>query len=264
MTEQTQPESSPDALTPPTDTETSTSKPASFRLANIALGLGFYSAIGPLIFILEFNSSVYAPGVSTVGGIGFLMGPPAILLGVVSLVLIRLRPARHRGAARAAAGLLCGVAGIGWFVVVTKAHAANYGPWGTVIRSETRTKLERIGEVLRTWADDHGGEFPADLAEIHGIRSDTDGFLLVFHLSDVPDCTVTDFHYVSDLDRACPADWILAYADPSYFNDEGGGVLCVDGSVELLDEPAFSERIEAFGEAYEAARGEPPNVVAPH
>jgi hypothetical protein len=55
----------------------------------------------------------------------------------------------------------------------------------------------------------------------------------------------------------------MAFADSNLFDEEGGAVPCVDGSVELLDEPELSGRIEQFVAESEAARGQRPDAIEP-
>ena len=121
--------------------------------------------------------------------------------------------------------------------------------------------LMALDKAIEKYASEHGGVQPADLeasAEFVG-----DPTILFSQAASATNHQVTHYHYVVGLDDAAPAKWIRVYADPSLFGREGGAVLCVDGTVELLDEPEFGQRLKAFVDEYRAARGEEPVVIAP-
>ena len=89
-------------------------------------------------------------------------------------------------------------------------------------------------------------------------------------LSTDPDVTNTcDYYFVcyfsvSGSANDVPSDWIFAFSDPAHHNEEGANILFVDGFVEFVREPKFTETIEAFGREYEAKFGEAPEILEPY
>ncbi len=231
-------------------------------LANVALGLGLWAAVGPLLFVIEWNSSLHLGLPCAIAGAGFYVAPFGIIVSAVALVLRSRRPQRVGGGRRALAGLLMSLMGVGWFGLICWSRAAVYGPWGALRQMDARSRLEELGGTLATYAGEHGGGFPPELQVLVDVQL-AEPYMLRLACVDTPNA-LFDFHYVSGLDQSCPTEWIVVFADSDLFNNEGGGLLHVDGSVQLLDEPEFSERMERLVNGFEAERGRPPEIIEPH
>ena len=124
-----------------------------------------------------------------------------------------------------------------------------------------RSELLRLHEAIEKYISEHDGAAPADLAALADFTGDPD--IPFMQNVDRTGHKATHYHYVVGLDDAAPGKWIRVYVDPSLFAGEGGAVLCVDGTVELLDEPEFGRRLKSFVDEYRAARGAEPVVIAP-
>jgi len=231
-------------------------------LANVALGLGLWAAVGPLLFVIEWNSPFYVGLPCAIAGAGFFVAPFGIIMSTVALVLRFRKPERIGGGRRALAGLLMSLMGVGWFGFLSWSRARQYGPWGAVMQWDLRSQLEELGAALATYAAEHEEDFPPNLQVLVELELIEPYMLRVRHV-ETPNA-LTDFHYVSGLDQSCPTEWIVVFADSGLFNNEGGALLYVDGTVQLLDEPEFSEGIERFVEAFEVERGHPPEIIEPH
>jgi len=232
-------------------------------LANVALALGLYAAIGPLLFVIGWNLPHDLGSACSIAGLGGIwVAPFGIIVSAVALVLRFRRPQRIGGGRRALAGLLMSLMGVGGFGLISWSYAKQYRPWGSLRQMELRSRLEELEAALATYAGEHEGDFPAELQVLVDIQL-VEPYVLRLPYGDTPNALI-DFHYVSGLDQSCPTDWIVVFADSGLFNNEGGGLLYVDGTVQLLDEPEFSERIGRFVEGFEVEHGHPPEIIEPH
>lgn len=232
-------------------------------LANVGLALGLYAAVGPLLFVIGWNLPHDLGSGCSIAGVGGIWAAPfGIIVSAVALVLRFRKPERIGGARRALAGLLMSLMGVGGSGLISWSYAKQYRPWGAVRQWELRSRLEELGAALGTYAGEHEGDFPAELQVLVELEF-VEPYMLRLPYVDTPNA-LTDFHYVSGLDHSCPMKWIVVFADSALYNNEGGGVLYVDGTVQLLDEPEFSERMERFVTGFEAERGRPPEIIEPH
>jgi hypothetical protein len=232
-------------------------------LANVALGLGLYAATGPLLFVIGWNlPHDLGSGCSIAGLGGIWVAPFGIIVSTVALVLRFRRPQRIAGGRRALAGLLMSLMGVGGFWLISWSYAKQYRPWGSLRQMELRSRLEELEAALATYAGEHEGDFPAELQVLVDLQL-VEPYMLRLPYVDTLNALI-DFHYVSGLDQPCPAEWVIVFADSRFYNNEGGGLLYVDGTVQLLDEPEFSERIERFVNGFEVERGHPPEIIQPH
>jgi hypothetical protein len=189
----------------------------------------------------------------------FVLAPLALVLGVIAIRRARRMPDRFAGKRRAIAAISIASAALPlWFWVVTARHAV-YGPWGGVIRSDCDWGLRGVGIALGAYAADRGGAFPPDLTALLPTYLECAEDLRARHA--FTNNTVCDWNYVSGLDVSAPPRWIIAYGDPKWFNNEGGPILFVDGTVQLSDRQAFDHRITQFLADYERARGSSPSIL---
>jgi len=78
-----------------------------------------------------------------------------------------------------------------------------------------------------------------------------------------PACDYFYVYYAALPDFEREPDWILAYSDPAHHAGEGGNILYIDGRVEFVREPDFTQRIESFSASYESRHGRPPRIIPP-
>jgi hypothetical protein len=194
--------------------------------------------------------------------LNFALAPVAVVLGVIAIRRAIGQPTSYGGTRRSLAGILLALGSLALVIGVAHARRAEYGPWGGVVRSNTRACLEQIGKSLREYALANEAAFPPDLTYLStGYLAYPD--VLRLRYCSTPN-TATDWDYVAELNPDVPADWILAYAHPQWFNNEGGPVLYVDGTVKLLSADEFERELRAFTAAHQRARGAPPTIIPAH
>jgi hypothetical protein len=132
---------------------------------------------------------------------------------------------------------------------------------GSIRQLDVRSYLERSADALTEYAQSHRGEFPPTPAKLGESITQPYGVLLDGRMNSGK--TVTDWHYVQGLSTSDPPDWIVFYADSSLFNNEGGAILTVDGTVRLLDEPGFSAALDEFLREYETSQHRPARILPP-
>jgi hypothetical protein len=97
-------------------------------LANTAVAIGVFSAVGPLLFIIYWNSHWVLPcGFLAWGIVTWTLGIP---LSAIVLILgwRRGQPAFIR--TRAILGLAGSIVGLCWLIMFVHSQHAQYGPWG--------------------------------------------------------------------------------------------------------------------------------------
>lgn len=210
-------------------------------LANAALILGILCYPGCLVFV------------------HFVLAPLAVVLGIIALRRARRMSDRFAGRWQAIVAICLAAASVAiWFSVVA-ARRATYGPWGGVVRSRCAAHLQVVGEALTAYALDNGGFLPSDLSDLSSQYLQYPGSLRAGY-PDTPN-SVCDWDYVLGLDASVPANWILAYGDPKWFNNQGGPILYVDGSVKLCDRKTFEQEMQRFLADYERVRGTRPTII---
>jgi prepilin-type processing-associated H-X9-DG protein len=129
-------------------------------------------------------------------------------------------------------------------------------------QAQCASNLRAVWQPAQAYASDNGGVLPACLETLTGSGSCPPSDL-VSPLSghDAPAC---DYYYVGGLAENDPASWILACGDPAYRKGDGANILYLDGHVQYVKEPKFSQELQHFKAAYEKARGTPPTIIPPH
>lgn len=129
---------------------------------------------------------------------------------------------------------------------------------------QCHNRLRAIGCALKCYALDNADAYPPTLQ-----------ILIDYGYAD-PSCFVSpmsrqteracDYHYVSGLTDKHPPHWIVAHTDPAYAPGKGTGanILHLDGHVDFVKEPQFSQDLARFKADYEKARGTPPVIIPPH
>jgi len=233
------------------------SSPQGAGLAGVALVFGLLGLFGPFFLIIYWPSSLQFYPYNLL-----LAGPVGLSCAVIALIVTRSRPELRKVRRRAWGGLFTSLLALGWPWLIVVSHNAAYGWWGGVRQINLRGQVAHLHKTIQKYADRHEGKAPPDLDTAAEFTADPGG-LLIRYLGDTGN-TTTDFHYVVGLDADAPANWIRVYGDSGLFGDEGGAILCVDGTVELLDEPEFGVRLKQFMDDYRTKRGEPPTIIAPH
>ncbi len=135
-------------------------------------------------------------------------------------------------------------------------------PRWKAMRAVCASHLRTIGQAAMVYANDNDGDFPPALQMLIDNGSCEARHLLSPLSRHVePAC---DYSYVTGLTKRDPANWIIAFADPAYRDGDGANVLYLDGHVEYVKEPKFSQELQRFKAAYEKTRGTPPVIIPPH
>jgi prepilin-type processing-associated H-X9-DG protein len=170
------------------------------------------------------------------------------------------RPTRKRAPSPLASWLIgAGVVGVlAWLVLTPRLH----GTREMMPRAQCASNLRGIGQGLKAYAADNGDAFPPSLETlIHEGLCARLQFVSPLSKHKEPAC---DYYYVTGLTNNDPDDWILAYADQAYINGQGANLLYLDGHVDFVREPGFTQELDRFKTAYERARGIPPVIIPPH
>jgi len=155
-------------------------------------------------------------------------------------------------------GLLVGMLPLLAYRSIPRIHSGrDTSPGG-----QCRFNLRMIGNGLEVYALGNCDTYPPALRAL----IDDDTLIpqqLVSPLSGhtQPTC---DYYYVTGLTPNDPETWIVAYADPAYTNGEGANVLYLDGHVDFVKEPQFSQDLARFKADYQKARGAPPVIIPPN
>jgi len=122
-------------------------------------------------------------------------------------------------------------------------------------------RLQTVGQLCREYAREADGAYPPDLSTLALISDHAQRALRVPASDEFP--KEGGYYYVTGLAIDDPPEWILAFTDPVEFDRVGVLVLFVDGHVEFMQEPTFTEAIEAFKREFETNLGEPPTIIEP-
>lgn len=136
-----------------------------------------------------------------------------------------------------------------------------------VSRAVEAANLRSVGQALAQYGSIDGAEcprIPDMLIEAGMITRDE-----LQSPTDPDEANACDFYFIRyESGRIQPdaisSNWIVAYSDPAYHAGKGASILFVDGHVEFIREPEFSERIGQFKRAFEATCGAPPVIIEPH
>lgn len=150
------------------------------------------------------------------------------------------------------------VAASAWLTLTPRLH----GDREVIPRAACAANLRGIGQALKIYAAGNEGAFPPDLETL--IQQ---GLCTRLQLLSPPSKHMQpacDYYYVTGLTDNDPDDWMVAYGEPAYMKGAGANILYLDGHVEFIPEPRFTQEIDRFKRAYERARATPPVVIPPH
>ena len=195
-----------------------------------------------------------------------VFGLVGLILGIVALHNAQREPQQYGGKGMAIAGIITGGLGLVLVVVGFVFYFALAPPiWTRPGRLPKPTvdasNLRAIGQSCYVYANDNEGLFPLDLQML------IDGGMLAGNQLINPSSGnlegACDYYFVLGLTDADPGDWIIAYSDPQFHNWEGANILYLDGRVEFVEEPRFTEEIDRFLAEFEEDRGAAPEVIGP-
>ena len=192
----------------------------------------------------------------------FPLGLVGLVLGIVALVRAGREPHRYGGKGIAIGGIILG--GIGVLLVplmISILLPSLSRARELAKRAVDNANLQGVGQSCLIYANDNRGAFPANLQVL--IDS---GMLVPKQLINPSSGSVPpacDCYFVVGLTDADPGDWIIAYSDPQFHNWEGANILYLDGRVEFVEEPRFTEEIDRFLAEFEEDRGAAPEVIGP-
>ncbi len=192
----------------------------------------------------------------------FPLGLVGVILAIVALVRSSREPTRYGGTPMAIGGLVTGgisvlIAPLVLAIIIPSVAEGREA----AMRTRSMTNMRGIAQACLIYANDNDGAFPPDLQVLlnEGLCG-PENFVNPLSGNSPPAC---DYFYVTGLTEDDAPNWIVAYSDPAHHDDEGASILYLDGHVNFVKEPGFSQEIQAFEQAYEADRGEPPVVIPP-
>jgi prepilin-type processing-associated H-X9-DG protein len=198
--------------------------------------------------------------------VGLVLGAAAVILGIVATVRASNRPERFGGKGMAITGIVTGglsmaVSSLSYSFVPTDSQTAE-----TARRAVCSANLRAIGQAIGAYASAYEGVYPPTLDTLVDV-----GFCSPDQLLNVPDrqsphVAECDYYYVSyatSPDEESDRNWILAYADPAHHAGEGANIMYIDGHVEFVREPHFTQQIESFSASYQSKHGRPPTIIPP-
>jgi hypothetical protein len=209
------------------------------------------------------------------GILGFLFCPivsvVALILGIVATVRASEQPEVYGGKGMAIAGICLGGGGLIWALLWVPLTISILLPSLSRARELAKravdaSNLRGIGQACQIYANGNGDQLPPNFQYLLDAGLLTQGQLQ--DPGDPDDTNMRDYYFVSygavsapfkDL----PTHWVLAFSDPAYHNDEGANILFINGHVEFIKEPKFTETIDKFKREFEAKFGEPPTIIEP-
>jgi len=205
------------------------------------------------------------------GIVGLLLCPilsvVALVLGIVATVRASSQPTVYGGKGMAIAGICLGGAAILWVPLMISIFLPRLSnDPGPAKRALDAANLRTIGQACQIYANDNRDQLPPNFQYLLDAGLITPGQL---QNPGDPDATnVCDYYFVSYAALSLPAsavrsDWVVAFSDPAYYNGEGAIILFIDGHVEFIREPKFTETIDKFKREFEAKFGEPPTIIEP-
>ena len=130
-------------------------------------------------------------GLFSVLCLGFLAGLPAIVLGYKARRQIEQAPARFKGSGLALAGMTLGWLSViptlfvAWVIATMLFPGSNNLFLASVQSEGCINNLDHIGVALRTWAQNHDGQFPMSTVRMDpGASADHDQRMLAFRQLD--------------------------------------------------------------------------------
>ncbi len=193
--------------------------------------------------------------------VGPLLGVLAVILGIAAVIRAARQPQRHGGMGRGVIGIALGAISILLTVVVLTSLA----PWmEPPQRATSSANLRGIGQAVYIYANYNSGAFPLNLDMLVNEGMCVPDQLISPSSGHVPPaCDYFYVYYAALLDSEREPDWILAYSDPAHHAGEGGNILYIDGHVEFVLEPDFTQQIESFSASYQSKQGRPPTIIPP-
>jgi prepilin-type processing-associated H-X9-DG protein len=191
----------------------------------------------------------------------------ALILGIVATVRASSEPTVYGGKGMAIAGICLGGVALLWFPMMVSILLPSLSRARELAkRAVDASNLRGVGQACMIYANDNSGRFPPDFQALLDAGLITPGQLQNPSDPDVADAW--DHYFVrydaeTDWDAEFSSDWVIAYSDPAYHNDEGANILFVDGHVEFIKEPRFTETIDDFKREFEARFGTPPTIIEP-
>jgi competence protein ComGC len=222
---------------------------------------GLRTGMAVAALVLGILGLVFCPIVSVI----------ALILGIVATVRVSNQPTLYGGKGMAIAGICLGGGGLIWALMWVPLMISILLPSLSRARELAKravdaANLRGIGQACQIYANANRDQLPPNFQYLLDAGLITPGQLQ--NPSD-PDATNTRDHYfvsygdVSAPLEDLPAHWVLAFSDPAYHNSEGANILFVNGDVEFVKEPEFTETIEAFKREFEAEFGKPPTIIEP-
>jgi len=202
---------------------------------------------------------------TTVICVGPLLGLLAVILGIIAVVRAGSQPQLHGGMARGVTGIALGALSIVLFPLALSVLLPSVARARQLaFRAVSAANLRGIGQAVYIYADRNAGAPPPDLHTFIGEDLCVPDQLISPSSGHVPPaCDYFYVYYAVLPDYKQEPDWILAYSDPAHHAGEGGNILYIDGRVEFVLEPDFTQQIESFSASYESRHGRPPTIIPP-
>jgi hypothetical protein len=190
------------------------------------------------------------------------LGLIGLVLGIIGTVRASQSPQRFGGRGLAIAGICTGGASLLVAPLAVALLLPSFANWSEGLsRTIATSNLVAVERVLKSYAGDNAGQFPPDLSVLIDTGAIEAGFLQ--DPSEGSFTNACDFYYVTGLTTTDPGEWIIAFGDASNHGGEGASIVYLNGVVNFVKEPEFSQEIERFQRAYEAKRGTRPAIRNP-
>ena len=201
--------------------------------------------------------------------IGVAPAVVGLVMGIMGNNRTKRDPIRYTGRGMAIAGICTSIAGLLLFgaqIALIAFFMASMPSTisGAMAAGTATVNLQQVGTAIQVYQFENNGALPPDFDTLvdAGHLPDTAVFDDPSDMGTAPGFTYVPLPVPVD-ELKDPAQWIIAFGNPSDYDGWCGPVMRADGSVENVEEPRFTREMSAFIQLYEDTFCEPPTFIEP-